>query len=137
MLQALSSMNKITQLHTDPDSPVIPKGHKKQVNIWDRGTAKPETQPNLADYPSDAEMEAAWGKGLQEAQQMRSKLGTVRYCFVSELNRVNFNSKVQSRMRSRRSVRIKIQKLVMNFKYYIHVIFLVLLTAAIYTKELI
>lgn len=75
MLMALPSMNRINQIRANPEAPSIPKGHKKQVNIWDRGHQQPEILPNMKAYPGDDEMYQAWDEGLLEAQRICTDIG--------------------------------------------------------------
>ena len=90
MLMALPSMNRITEVRADPKGPTIPKGHKKQLNIWDQGTKAPDTPPNMKDYPSDADIKAAWEKGISEAQRVCTEVGKYTVFTVFECIEINW-----------------------------------------------
>eukprot|EP00112_Aurelia_sp_Birch-Aquarium-sp1_P010292 Seg2203.8 transcript_id=Seg2203.8/GoldUCD/mRNA.D3Y31 product="hypothetical protein" protein_id=Seg2203.8/GoldUCD/D3Y31 len=75
MLTMLPQMNRINELRADPDGPSIPKGHKKQVNIWEKGNEIQVNGPDLTDYPDDKSIVSAWEKGLETAQNMCKDLG--------------------------------------------------------------
>ena len=75
MVRVLPEMNTLNQMRADPDEPDIPKGHKKQINIWDKGHNLPEHPPNMSAYPADDELAQAWEDGLHEAQEMCRELG--------------------------------------------------------------
>lgn len=75
MLTNLPAMNRILQLRADQNAPVVPKGHKKQYNIWDKGNCRPAIPVDMRDFPSDADLTTAWGEGLREAQELCRRLG--------------------------------------------------------------
>ena len=75
MIQNLSSMNSLLSMRAKPSAPLIPKGHKKQENIWSKGHPFPAQKPNLKDWPTDGEMETAWNTGLDCAQDKCKLLG--------------------------------------------------------------
>ena len=74
-LMKLPRSNRVNEIRANPLLPIIPKGHKKQENIWLTGTDKPDNPPDLTQYPSDAQLVAAWEEGLVLAQQMARDIG--------------------------------------------------------------
>jgi hypothetical protein len=71
------------ELRADPSGPSVPKGHKKQTNIWERGNPKPDQPPNLQDFPRDEEMEVAWQHGIEDAQKICRDLGKSNFTHSS------------------------------------------------------
>ena len=83
MIQNLSSMNSLLSMRAKSSAPVIPKGHKKQENIWHKGHQLPGEKPNLKDWPNDGEMETAWNAGLASAQEKCRLLGLFKiYTYI-------------------------------------------------------
>ena len=76
MLYNLSSMNSLLTMRASPTAPVIPKGHKKQENIWHKGHQQPAQKPNLKEWPTDSQIKDAWNQGLRRAQEKCRLLGT-------------------------------------------------------------
>ena len=70
-------MNRLNGIRASKDGPVIPKGHKKQLNIWDEGNDKPATPPDMKNYPTDSEMCEAWSRGISIAQSLCKEVGMV------------------------------------------------------------
>ena len=68
-------------MHANPEMPTIPKGHKKQENIWLDGTEAPETPPDLSDYPDEPMMYAAWEEGIRLAQDIARDIGDYIFGF--------------------------------------------------------
>ncbi len=68
MLESKSNMDTLLRLRSNPSGPIIPKRHKKQENIWDKGNPKPNIPPDMKDWPSDEALKKAWEKGLKLAQ---------------------------------------------------------------------
>ena len=81
MLQNQSSMNSLLRMRASSTAPVIPKGHKKQENIWNKGNKMPIHKPDLMDWPTDTEIEDAWNRGLACAQAKCRKLGVFHILF--------------------------------------------------------
>ena len=75
MVETLPKMNRINQIRANPDAPIVPKGHKKQINIWDEGSQKPLNEPDLKNYPSDVEMATVWDSGIVRAQELCREVG--------------------------------------------------------------
>ena len=57
------------------DGPVIQKGHKKQLNVWDKGNLRIGPAPNLQNFPDDDELSACWNEGLILAQNICAEVG--------------------------------------------------------------
>ena len=51
MLSVLPQMNRIKQIRANPNPSDIPKGHKKQENIWDQSHTVPAEAPHLINVP--------------------------------------------------------------------------------------
>ena len=60
MVEMLPKMNRINEIRADKDGPKIPKGHKKQMNIWDEGNPCTGTPPNMGDFPNDDDFSSSW-----------------------------------------------------------------------------
>jgi hypothetical protein len=75
MIQNLQKMNRLLQMQANPDGPTIEKCHKKQENIWAKGTDHPAVASSMRDFPSDDGMIAAWNSGVTAAQLKRRQLG--------------------------------------------------------------
>ena len=69
MLQNKANMDTVLKLRSNPSGPIIPKRHKKQENIWDKGNPKPDQPPDMKDWPTDEALKVAWEKGLSLAQE--------------------------------------------------------------------
>ena len=77
MVDMLPKMNRLNEIRVSKDGPVIPKGHKKQMNIWDEGNPRTGNAPDLRDYPTDDAFSAAWTEGITCAQNICSEVGMV------------------------------------------------------------
>ena len=76
MLEMVPQMSRINQIRADPDDQKIPKGHKKQMNIWGKCYEEKITQqPDLLPYPSEEEMSQSWDNGLIAAQDICKSIG--------------------------------------------------------------
>ena len=75
MITNLPAMNRIMHIRGDPDAPHVPKGHKKQYNIWDKGNAKPDIPPDMRAFPTNEELHDAWEDGLLHARRLCHSLG--------------------------------------------------------------
>ena len=75
MIDMLPKMNRLNEIRASKDGPTIPKGHKKQINIWEEGNPKPDVAPDLRDYPTDSEMSEAWSEGITKAQNVCIEVG--------------------------------------------------------------
>ena len=90
MVETLPKMHRINQIRADPDAPTVPKGHKKQINIWDEGTTNPTTKPNLTDYPSDEQMVVAWDSGIVRAQELCREVGMAPPSNITPQQRISY-----------------------------------------------
>ena len=75
MIEMLPKMNRINEIRAMKDGPVIPKGHKKQLNVWDKGNPRIGPAPNLQNFPDDDELSACWNEGLILAQNICAEVG--------------------------------------------------------------
>ena len=75
MLTNLPAMNRIMHIRGDAAGPDVPKGHKKQCNIWDKGNDTPPDGPDMKAFPTDEDLYAAWEEGLQQARQLCHDIG--------------------------------------------------------------
>ena len=75
MIDMLPKMNWLNEICASKDGPTIPKGHKKQMNIWEEGNPKPDVAPDLRDYPTDSKMPEAWSEGITKAQNVCIEVG--------------------------------------------------------------
>ncbi len=60
MVENKANMDTLLKIRSNPNGPKIPKRHKKQENIWDKGNSKPDHPPDLKDWPTDDAIKAAW-----------------------------------------------------------------------------
>ena len=77
MVNNLGSMNRLQEIRSDPEGPVINKAHEKQDKIWHKGNDRPDDSdaPDLTNYPSDNEIEDAWDHGLRRARNKALLMG--------------------------------------------------------------
>ena len=83
MVETLPKMNRVNEIRADPDAPTVPKGHKKQIDIWDEGNETPIHKPDLKDYPTDDQLIEAWDSGISRAQKLCSDVGMAPQTTVS------------------------------------------------------
>lgn len=81
MIYNLQHMNQLLEIQSNPMGPIIPKKHKKQCNIWSKGTDQTGEKPDLKDFPTDDAMVEAWMQGLREAQDSCRRLGMQVFFF--------------------------------------------------------
>ena len=71
----LPKMNRLNEIRASKDGPKIPKGHKKQCNIWDEGNPLNGDEPSMHDFPTDSQLSAAWDNGVLCAQDICTEVG--------------------------------------------------------------
>ncbi len=81
MLQNTANMDTILKVRSDPSGPIIPKRHKKQENVWDKGNPKPDVPPDMKDWPTDEALKDAWERGLSRAQETFKNLCKLQCSF--------------------------------------------------------
>ncbi len=85
MLQNKANMDTLLKVKANPTGPKIPKRHKKQENIWDKGNPKPDHPPDMKDWPTDRALTQAWELGLTRAQDNFRKLCKLCYYLCGRL----------------------------------------------------